>query len=113
MATDERLERGTLKLEMPLTLDDDRVLDELKYDFGNVTGTLLLSVLGSSEAGAFSTRHALNLFLCACAPEENGGLTRDEIRTRLTAGDILGAQMLGAGFFRARSASALTRIVAR
>lgn len=110
---DDRLTRGFLTLEAPMPRDEGEDIERINYDFSQVTGALLLNALGNGAPGQLNARQALELFVCACAPEDNGGLTRAEIKTRLSAGDMLAAQALGAGFFRTRLASALTRIGAR
>lgn len=104
---------GKLKLQSPITTDEGEKVEYLIYDFDRITGTMLLNVLGDGDANGkvgVSNREALELFLRACAPEDNGKMTVAEMRTKMGARDMPVCMRLGASFFMRSYASGATSI---
>ena len=110
---DEIVVRGRLKLQKEIAADTGENVEHLDYDFERISGTMLLNVLGDGDAngkGGITNRQALELFLKACAPEENAHMTANEIRQKISAQDMPICMKLGAAFFMRTYVSGLTNL---
>ncbi len=91
--------KGKLKLVKPL-LSADKTVDELEYDFDQVTGTQMVRAL-DADRGAdpykMSNQQALCLF--AFAAKGSGGLDEKDIVERLGMRDIVPACHIAKVFF--------------
>ena len=111
----QKISKGRLKLAAPIQ-DGDRTYDELRYDFGAMTGWELARAMdvGAGVAGpgagqALTDTQALCLFAAAAA-RETEGLDATDIRERLGAMDAVTAIRVAGYFFRGSLLAGSARI---
>lgn len=107
------IRQGRLKLAQPIKNADSDSVDAIVYNFGRITGSMLMAALGtdtSDNASKLTSRQAFELFMRAVDPADNHGITMMDLRTQLSADDTAIAVLLGNGFFTQMCVQALTRI---
>lgn len=100
----EEVQRGVLKLFSPM-LSKDKEYMELHYDFTKLTGKEMIDALDvepdADNNTSLTNKQAIFLFSMACSKVERSisGLDAIDIRSRLSARDMIGAVRIGKSFF--------------
>ena len=109
----EIIRHGRIRLATPIYNADGDTVETLVYDFDRITGSMLMTALGTDSAdnaSKLTARQALELFMRAVDPANNSGVTMMDMRTKLSAEDTALAVRLGNSFFTHSWIQALTRI---